>query len=319
MKGKQSAMMNAIGQRGLARPTGIVNRARRARVTRGLSGVFAGMFLGLAAATLPAFAAQDATDEVGADDLATIEARGTLRVAVAPLSPFVIRGDDGSLSGFEIDAMAALAEDLDLEIEYIERPFCELADAVLSGAADMIASGFSNMPQRRRYLGFSLPYHDTEYFITVDRKAARRARTLRGLNDKSIRIGYQFGGVSGMVATGEFSGSSLKGFSSFTDIMAALNAGEIDGAVMFEPYLSAARDIKGTKFRVPHEFALTRTIEAYAVDPSAEALRDRLNQFVIERDLEGFWDDLEKKWFSDTRDIASAPPPTACQSGVPQG
>ena len=42
-----------------------------------------------------------------AADLAEVTARGELRVAVAPLSPFVIRSDDGALTGFEIDAMTA--------------------------------------------------------------------------------------------------------------------------------------------------------------------------------------------------------------------
>lgn len=260
-----------------------------------------------------------AAGAASAADLAEIREAGRMRVAVAPLSPFVIRSEDGALSGFEIDAMTRLGEELGLAIEYVERPFCELGDAILNGEADMIASGFSNMPERRRYLAFSLPYHDTEYFVTVDRKTAKRVKTLRGLNDDSVSIGYQLGGVSGMVATGEFPGAGLKGFSSFADILTALEAGEIDGAVMFEPYIEAARRMKDRSYRVPHDFALTRTIEAYAVDPGSDDLIGELNRFVIERDLEGYWDDLEKKWFADAKDIASAPPPTACRSTAPQG
>lgn len=252
-----------------------------------------------------------------AADLDEIKARGTLRVAVAPLSPFVIKDKDGALSGFEIDATTALGEELGVAVEYVERPFCELIDTVLNGEADMIASGFSNMPERRNVLGFSLPYHDTEYYLVLSRPKSKLAKTLRGVNRKDIAVGYQHGGVSGMVARGEFPGAELKGFSSFAAILDALKKGDIDGAVMFDPYIDLAKKIKNRDLSVGHKYALTRTIEAYATEPGAEALREALNAFVIERDLEDFWDDLEEKWFSDAYAVASAPPPHACVADQP--
>ena len=247
-----------------------------------------------------------------AADLAEIKERGTLRVAVAALSPFVIKAEDGTLSGFEIDSTSALGEKLGLEIVYVEKPFCDLAEAVLSGEADVIAAGYSNMPERRRLLDFSLPYHDTEYFLVLAKAKAKKARTLRGVNRQDISVGYQHGGVSGMVAHGEFPGADLHGFSSFTDILKSLAAGEVDGAVLFEPYLDMARKLDGVKHVVPHEYALTRTIEAFATDQNSDELHEALNEWVIERDLAGYWDDLEDKWFSDQYAIASAPPPYAC-------
>ncbi len=251
-----------------------------------------------------------------AADLDEIKDRGTLRVAVAALSPFVVKAEDGTLSGFEIESTTGLAAHLGVNVEFVEKPFCELAEAVLSGEADVIASGYSNMPERRRLLDFSLPYHDTEYFVVVAKQKAKRAKTLRGLNSKEISLGYQHGGVSGMVATGEFPGADLHGFSSFTEILTALEAGDIDGAVLFDPYLDMAKDIKGRKLTVPHEFALTRTIEAFATDQNSDALHEALNEWVIGRDLDGYWDDLEDKWFSDAYAIASAPPPHACAASV---
>lgn len=254
-----------------------------------------------------------------AASLEEIRERGVLRVAVAPLSPFVIKGEDGALSGFEIEATSEFAQSLNVVVEFVEKPFCELAEAVLSGEADMIASGFSNMPARRTLLDFSLPYHDTEYFLIIDRKKAKKAKTLRGLNRKSVSIGYQIGGVSGMVAKGEFPGANLKGFSSFAEILDALALGSIDGAVMFAPYLEIASEIEGRKLSIPHEFALTRTIEAYATDKQSETLHEALNGWVIERDLMGYWDGLEEKWFDPDTAIVSAPPAHACAAAIPAG
>jgi ABC-type amino acid transport substrate-binding protein len=256
------------------------------------------------------------TANAAAADLNAIKERGTLRVAVAALSPFVIKAEDGTLTGFEIDSTTALGEKLGLAVEYVEKPFCDLAEAVLSGEADVIASGYSNMPERRRLLDFSLPYHDTEYFLVMTKAKAKSARTLRALNRKDVAIGFQHGGVSGMVAQGEFPGSDLKGFSSFTEILQALEAGDVDGAVLFDPYLGMARAIKSRNHVVPHEFALTRTIEAFATDQNSDALHETLNAWVIEQDLAGYWDDLEAKWFSDRYAVASAPPPYACPAAA---
>ncbi|WP_375206116.1 substrate-binding periplasmic protein [Hyphococcus sp.] len=263
------------------------------------------------------FCACLAMSNASAADFEEIKARGSLRVAVAALSPFVIKAKDGTLSGFEIDSTQALGEKLGLEIEYVEKPFCDLAEAVLSGEADMIASGYSNMPERRRLLDFSLPYHDTEYFLVMSKDKAKKGKTLRGMNRRDISIGYQHGGVSGMVAQGEFPGADLKGYSSFTGILEALGAGEVDGAVLFDPYLDMARALDGVKHVIPHEFALTRTIEAFATDQESDALHEALNEWVIEKDLAGYWDELEEKWFSDQHAIASAPPPYACPAATP--
>ena len=166
-------------------------------------------------------------------------------------------------------------------------------------------------------LNFSLPYHDTEYFLVMKKAKAKQAKTLRALNSKDVSIGYQHGGVSGMVAQGEFPGSDLNGFSSFSEILRGLEAGEVDGAILFDPYLGMARAIKGRNHVVPHEFALTRTIEAFATDQNSDDLHEALNAWVIEQDLAGYWDDLEDKWFSDEYAVASAPPPYSCPAQIP--
>ncbi|MCK5747712.1 MAG: amino acid ABC transporter substrate-binding protein, partial [Oricola sp.] len=62
--------------------------------------------------TMLAFAAFGLAGTAAAADLEEIKERGTLRVAVAALSPFVIKSEDGTLSGFEIDSTKALGEKL---------------------------------------------------------------------------------------------------------------------------------------------------------------------------------------------------------------
>lgn len=253
----------------------------------------------------------------GAADLDEIRDRGVLRVAVAPLSPFVIIGDDGALSGYEIDATAALAKELKVDIQYVEKPFCELAEAIIAGEADIIASGYSNTELRRRILDFTLPYHDTEYYLVVSAKKAGKVKKWRALNDDDVKIGYHLGGVSGSVAQAELAEANLKPFSSYTEIIEAMRDGKVDGAVMFSPYKELLSPEDPDRFVIPHVFPLMRTIEAYAMERGADELREKLNAWILERELAGVWDALEAKWFNAETAAISNPPTTACASLTP--
>ncbi len=277
---------------------------------------FANRFVALLAGALAIAAAPGSA---GAGDLDAVKERGVLRVAISPLTPFVIKDEDGGYSGFEIDATKALAAELGVEVAYVEKPFCELVSAVLEDEADIVASGYSNTPERRRVLDFSLPYHDTEYFLVLEKNAAKKRKSLRAMNDKDLTIGYQVGGVSGQVAQGEFYESNLKGFSSYAAIMEALRSGAIDGAVMFSPYDDLISRNAKPKYTVPHQLALMRTIEAYALNQGDEALRDVLNEWIIANELAGFWDVLEAKWFDPETATVGARPAETCPALSPTG
>ena len=137
-----------------------------------------------------------------------------------------------------------------------------------------------------------------------------RSGLRRGLGKSRFARCLHFGKIlAGMIAgAGKRAGRHLQ---------EALGAGEVDGAVLFDPYLDMARELDGVKHVIPHEFALTRTIEAFATDQESDALHEALNEWVIEKDLAGYWDELEEKWFSDQYAVASAPPPYACPAATP--
>lgn len=271
----------------------------------------------LAGMLAAAMAAATAISGGAAADLDEIRDRGVLKVAVAPLSPFVIVGDDGEMTGYEIDATAALAETLKVDVEYIEKPFCELADAIVEGEADMIASGYSNTELRRRIMDFSLPYHDTEYYLVVAAKKAKKVKKWQALNDDDVKIGYHLGGVSGSVAQNELAEADLRAFSSYTEIIEAMRDGKVHGAVMFSPYKEMISPDDPDRFVVPHSLPLMRTIEAYAIEQGAEKLRQKLNAWIIDRELSGEWDALEAKWFNPQMAEISNPPSEACASLTP--
>lgn len=80
-----------------------------------------------------------------------------LRVAIKPLTPFVIE-DDGSYSGFSIDLWAAIAEHLSVPYEYVRfETVGEVLEAVRTGQADVGIAGISITREREGFLDFSQP------------------------------------------------------------------------------------------------------------------------------------------------------------------
>jgi polar amino acid transport system substrate-binding protein len=92
------------------------------------------------AATLPRFQAQP------------------LRVVTKALEPMVIK-QNGHWVGFSIELWEALAEELQLDYEWVEgATVAEQLEAVQKGQADVAIAGISMTPDRERSIDFSHPY-----------------------------------------------------------------------------------------------------------------------------------------------------------------
>lgn len=249
-----------------------------------------------------------------ASDLDDIRARGTLRVGVAELAPFVVRAEDGSLTGYEIENATRLAQDLGVEPEFVEVAFCDLPGALADGKADIIASGFSMTDERRKRLDYSLPYHKTPYHVVVASRVAKRKKTLEGLDSADVSLGYIIGGVSGVVAKDKFPHADLKPYSSRSESFFDVISGRIDGVVSSDPFYEYVLNAKPGAFVVPKEDEpLFMTIEAFAVRKGQDDFLDVLNAWVVARDRDGFSKALYRKWFKSMSWPINAPNSIQCQ------
>jgi polar amino acid transport system substrate-binding protein len=91
--------------------------------------------------------------------LETIKKRGKLRAGVATFVPWVMRSKDGELIGFEIDVAKKIADDMDVEIEFVPTAFSGIIPALIAGEFDIIMTGISLVPKRNLTVNFSNPYN----------------------------------------------------------------------------------------------------------------------------------------------------------------
>jgi len=88
-----------------------------------------------------------------------------LRVAFSPLEPFVYK-EEGELVGFSVDLWNAIADDLDLEYEWVKvGSITQQLEAVAEGSADVALGGISMTPEREEIVDFSYPYFNSGLLI----------------------------------------------------------------------------------------------------------------------------------------------------------
>ena len=123
----------------------------------------------------------------------------TLRVGAAyPDPPFNGMPDDG---GLDIDLMAAVADKLNLDIEFVPyegADFNGIFDALNAEDFDCVAAGTTVTPEREKKAAFVPPYLISGQSLAVD---TRRLPNVGSVDDlEGLTIGVQQGNTSGPIA-----------------------------------------------------------------------------------------------------------------------
>ncbi|WP_349431619.1 transporter substrate-binding domain-containing protein [Methylomarinum sp. Ch1-1] len=92
----------------------------------------------------------------------------TLQVGVRVAPPFVVRNDDGSLSGLSIDLWKQIAADLELNYQFQEMTLPQLLQAVENQKIDVAVAAITVTADRETVMDFSHPFHSSGLGIAVD-------------------------------------------------------------------------------------------------------------------------------------------------------
>lgn len=121
----------------------------------------AALLLALAAASLMAA-------PVFADQLEDIREAGEIRVGVeGTFAPFTYHGEDGALTGFDVEVAQILAEKLGVKASFTESDWDSLLAAVDSGRLDTVINDVGITEKRQEKYDFSDPYFYSPRQITV--------------------------------------------------------------------------------------------------------------------------------------------------------
>ncbi|MEO0371779.1 MAG: transporter substrate-binding domain-containing protein, partial [Pseudomonadota bacterium] len=199
-------------------------------------------------------------------------------VGVAHFPPHLIVREDGTYSGFIIDATRDLAARANVAIEFQEVSGAEYVQGPAASGLDLHA-GLVPTPARREAMDFTFPVRQVPVELFLPANVQARDRTLATLQGK--RIGLLGGSIIEVIARAASEGIDVVGYESNPAALAALLAGEVDGIMAVSGVveeLIAAQDVADQLWVVPESVLSVDT--ALALRFGLATLRDQFNVVI---------------------------------------
>jgi len=205
--------------------------------------------------TSPSIARADAPAAIAASQpgtLGELARRHVLRVGMYPgLTPFVAVGADAdelarlthasappvhatdgrAVAGFDVDLAVAAARALSSKLEIVlVQKFDDLVPGLARGAYDVVMSGLTRTLSRAQLVAFSDPYFASGLQVLAPPRT--RFTTLAALVAANARVAARKGTTAESFARSTLAGTRVRVLSDDASVLAAVEQGEVDAAVM---------------------------------------------------------------------------------------
>ncbi|CAC9100583.1 extracellular glutamine-binding protein [Staphylococcus aureus] len=170
-----------------------------------------------------------------------IKERGELRVGLsadyAPMEFEHTVNGKTEYAGVDIDLAKKIAKDNNLKLKIVNMSFDSLLGALKTGKIDIIISGMTSTPERKKQVDFSDSYMMTKNIMLVKKDKVNEYKDIKDFNNK--KVGAQKGTEQEKIAQTEIENSSITSLSRLPDVILALKSGKVEGAVVEKPVAEA--------------------------------------------------------------------------------
>jgi polar amino acid transport system substrate-binding protein len=246
----------------------------------------------VAALATAGIAAGCGDDDGGGNDLGLIT-DGTLFIGIdTPYPPFE-QGQPPNVSGYDVDVLNTIAENLGLEVEYEDTGFATIFRDVAAGQFDTAAAASTIKPGREKQVDFTDPYYASATALVV-----AEGSDIASVDDLSGKIvGVQDGTIQEDYANEETDASEVRAFPEGTNALSSVLTGAVDAALIDEAVAVDALEKQGG-MEIAESFAATSPdLFGFAVAPENDALREAMNEQLAAMKEDGTLAELYKKTF----------------------
>ncbi|HHM3161691.1 TPA: ABC transporter permease subunit [Staphylococcus aureus] len=170
-----------------------------------------------------------------------IKERGELRVGLsadyAPMEFEHTVNGKTEYAGVDIDLAKKIAKDNNLKLKIVNMSFDSLLGALKTGKIDIIISGLTSTPERKKQVDFSDSYMMTKNIMLVKKDKVNEYKDIKDFNNK--KVGAQKGTEQEKIAQTEIENASITSLSRLPDVILALKSGKVEGAVVEKPVAEA--------------------------------------------------------------------------------
>jgi cystine transport system substrate-binding protein len=238
-----------------------------------------------------------------ADLLATVKARGTLRIAMeGTYPPFNFKDQkSGELAGYDVDVAKMLAQRLGLKPEFISSEWASILAGLSANRYDVIISQVGINPKRELAFDFSEPYIYSMPQLIVRKDDKSVYTSLADLKGKKLGVGQ--GSVYEQQAKA-VPGIEVKSYPAAPDNMSDLATGRIDAAL--NDSLMSAYLLKTSKLPIKAG-ARVGAVERMGIpfQKGNPQFKAALNKALAEMAADGSLKAISLKWFG--TDVSKAP------------
>lgn len=218
-----------------------------------------------------------------------------LRIGLDSAAPVPMHTDFDSevFEGFEVDLMAEIAHQLDLELRYETAIWKSILEKLYKGELDMICSAVTMTPSRQRILEFSTPYLQFRLCAVV-----RKGESVYNLNSfYGKRIGVRTATEAEKYIMEKFPSHEMLHAERNEELYQLLLQKKIDVVVDDSPI--AGRFIRRYRCLEIGTF-LTDTLSQYAIAmrKGDVILKKEINEVIKSLKETGFYHQIYKKWFN---------------------
>jgi glutamine transport system substrate-binding protein len=207
-----------------------------------------------------------------------------------PYPPFE-QGKKGSYTGFDVELMGKIGEEIGREPEFIDSSFETIFRDVAQGKFEAVMSAATITEEREKVVSFSYPYYLSEQAVLV-----QEGSSITGLADLKGKVVAAQQGTTGLeLGKEKAEASELRPFPEGPDAVNALKAGTVEAVIIDAPVAAnAVEEIGGIEIaeKVPTE-------ETYgiAVAPESTELLEQINEGLAKTLANGKYAKVYEKWF----------------------
>ena len=233
---------------------------------------------------------EDTSGDGGTANVETIQ-EGVLTVGTdTPFPPFEI-GQPPNISGYDIEVMNAIAEDLGLTAEYTDTGFGTIFRDTANGQFDTAAAASTITPGRERTVDFTDPYYEAQQALLVP-----EGSDIASVDDLGgLIVGAQDGTTGETYANEETDASEVRGYPEGPNAVSALQTGQVDAVIIDQPVAVDALEKQGG-VEIAEEIP-TNELYGFALAPDSDSLREAMNESLKTLKDDGTIADLYEKYF----------------------
>ncbi|MDX2213924.1 MAG: basic amino acid ABC transporter substrate-binding protein [Oculatellaceae cyanobacterium bins.114] len=217
----------------------------------------------------------------------------TLKVAIDPtFPPFQSKANDGTLEGFDIDLIRAVAEAGGFTLDLQQLPFDGIIPALQAGTMDATISTMTITPERAEVVEFSRPYFKAGLAIAVQ-ESNTDIQSFENLAGKTIAVQI---GTTGAEKANEANAKEVRTFDNAPLALQELANGNADAVINDAPVtLFAIKSGEISGIKVVGEL-LTEEYYGMAAPKDSPNL-DLINSGLSTIIENGTYKEIYQKWF----------------------